>query len=242
MTPDLVAVEMAAHGGSVAGNHPHRRAMAGGRNSRHARRIDANTPIEITGPAAGHPKLATSADASGRSVLGMVNNCSGGVTPWGTWLSGERIFHGYFWGELDDGHPNERNFKRYGVPANAYAWGKFVDRFDIVKEPNEANRFGWVVEIDPLDPNSVPKKRTALGRTKHEGAAGIISKDGRYVVYLGDDERFDYVYRFVTRDAVNRADRAANMALLDDGTLSGGAVRRPTAASSGCGCCMARGR
>ena len=84
------------------------------------------------------------------------------------------------------------------MPGNWYAWGKFDDRFDVAKEPNEANRFGWIVEIDPFAPASTPKKRTALGRFKHEGAAGIVNKDGRYVVYSGDDERFDYVYRFVT--------------------------------------------
>jgi secreted PhoX family phosphatase len=150
----------------------------------------------------------------------MLNNCAGGMTPWGTWLTCEENFHGYFWGTLEDTHPEARNYKRYGVAASAYAWGKFHDRFDVIKEPNEANRFGWIVEIDAFDPASVPRKRTALGRFKHEGAAGIINKDGRYVVYSGDDERFDYVYRFVTQARVDIGNRAANRDILDDGTLS----------------------
>lgn len=220
LTSAHVAVEMAAHGGSVM---EVRREADGWRvvpASRFARRIDADTPIDITGPAAGHPRLRTSAGPAGRRVLGMLNNCAGGLTPWGTWLSCEENFHGYFTGTLAPDHPEARNHRRYGVPANAYGWGKFHERFDIAKEPHEPNRFGWVVEIDPFDPASTPKKRTALGRAKHEGAAGIINKDGRYVIYLGDDERFDYVYRFVTARPVNLADRGANRDLLDEGTLS----------------------
>ena len=131
----------------------------------------------------------------------------------------EENFHGYFWGKLADDHPEARNLIRYGAPGNWYSWGKWHDRFDITKEPNEANRFGWIVEIDPFIPSSTPSKRTALGRMKHEGANGIINRDGRYVVYTGDDERFDYVYKFVTRGTVDRNNPAANRDLLDDGTL-----------------------
>ncbi len=220
MTPDLVAIEKAAHGGSVVEVKREGGKWSIVAGSKYVRRIDADTPMEITGPAAGHARMRTKADPTGKRVLGMVNNCAGGTTPWGTWLTCEENFHGYFWGKLEANHPEARNFKRYGVPENAYAWGKFDERFDIAKEPNEANRFGWIVEIDPLAPASVPKKRTALGRNKHEGAAGIVNKDGRYVVYSGDDERFDYVYRFVTNARVDLANRAANRDILDDGTLS----------------------
>ena len=220
MTAELVDIEMAAHGGAVIEVRRENGKWQVVANSKFGRRIDASTPMEITGPAAGHPRLQTSADPTGRRALGMMNNCAGGVTPWGTWLTCEENFHGYFDGKLPDTHPEARNHKRYGMPTDWYAWGKFHDRFNVLKEPTEANRFGWVVEIDPFDPNSTPKKRTALGRAKHEGAAGVINSDGRYVVYTGDDERFDYVYRFVTNARVDRANPAANRDILDDGVLS----------------------
>jgi secreted PhoX family phosphatase len=219
MTKELVDIEIAAHGGAVVEIRRADGKWQVVKDSRYNRRITAATPMDITGPAAGHDRMKTSADSSGREVLGMINNCAGGVTPWGTWLSCEENFNGYFWGKLGDDHAETKNYKRYGIGTPAYAWGKYYDRFDLTKEPNEANRFGWVVEIDPFDPTFVPKKRTALGRTKHEGAAGITNSDGRYVVYLGDDERFDYVYKFVTAGKVDTQNRAANLSLLDEGTL-----------------------
>lgn len=219
MTKPFVDIEMMAHGGSVieiARGADGKWAVVPG--SRYARRITAETDMEITGPAAGVDRMKTSYDPSGRKVRGMLNNCAGGVTPWGTWLTCEENFNGYFWGKAD-GHPEAAALKRYGAPSNWYNWGQHHERFDVAKEPNEINRFGWVVEIDPMDPNSTPKKRTAMGRFKHEGAANIVNKDGRFVVYQGDDERFDYVYKFVTSGRVDPANRAANMNLLDEGTL-----------------------
>jgi secreted PhoX family phosphatase len=218
-TVEIADIEMAAHGGTVieiAREHGRWRVIP---SSDYARRIDMDTPIEITGPAAGHARLATKADPSGRRVYGMLNNCGGGTTPWGTWLSCEENFHGYFWGAVGK-HKEAQNHTRYGVAGNWYVWGKFHDRFDVTKEPNEANRFGWIVEIDPFDPRSTPKKRTALGRMKHEGAAGILNKDGRYVIYMGDDECFEYVYRFVTDARVDPSNPSANRHILDSGTLS----------------------
>ncbi len=214
-----VNIEMAAHGGTVIElrreNGKWRPAPDGALN----RRITATTPMEVTGPAAGHDRLKTSADPSGRQVLGTINNCAGGVTPWNTYIMAEENFHGYFDGELPADHPEAANYKRLGVPEGTYAWSKFHSRFDLAQEPNEPNRFGWIVEVDVMDPTSTPKKRTALGRFKHEGAESIVAKDGRVVFYLGDDERFDYVYKFVTEGRFDPDDRAANMDLLDAGTL-----------------------
>lgn len=218
MTKELVDIEMAAHGGSVLEIRKDNGKWQIAADSKYARRIDAHTPMDVTGPAAGHDRLKTKADPSGKRVLGMINNCAGGKTPWGTWLTCEENFNNYFWGKAD-GHPEAAALKRYGAPSNSYAWGQYVERFDVAKEPNEVNRFGWIVEIDPFDASSTPKKRTALGRFKHEGAKGVTNKDGRYVVYQGDDQRFDYVYKFVTEGKVDPANRAANMDLLDKGVL-----------------------
>ncbi len=220
MTPQLAAIEMAAHAGSVVEVKKEAGAWSVVKDSKYARRITMDTPMEITGPAAGHALMKTSADPAGTKVLGMLNNCAGGQTPWGTWVTAEENIHGYFWGELKDDQPNAKGFKRYGIPGNSYNWGAYESRFDIAKEANEANRFGWIVEIDPFDPASTPKKRTAMGRFKHEGAEMIVNKDGRVVSYMGDDERFDYLYRFVTEGTFDTANPAAGRDLLDKGTLS----------------------
>ena len=114
--------------------------------------------MTVDGPAAGHDRMKTSADPSGASILGTLNNCAGGLTPWGTYLTAEENFHGYFWSDLLRGRrqgagrlggAQAKSYARYGVPGLWQAWGKFVDRFNVDKEPNEPNRFGWIVEIDP---------------------------------------------------------------------------------------------
>src|SRR4029078_5318483 len=154
--------------------------------------------------------------------------CAGGMTPWGTYLTAEENFHGYFWSDLcaaggkppaGFGGAQAKSYERYVVPGLWQAWGKFIDRFNVDKEPNEPNRFGWIVEIDPFDPNSVPVKHPALGRSGHEGAETTLSKDSRAVVYCGDDTRGEYVYRFVSKGRYDAGDRKANMSLLSDGTL-----------------------
>jgi secreted PhoX family phosphatase len=222
MTQDLADIEMAAHGASVIEVAKREDTWQVVSDSRYARRISAlHSEMRLSGPAAGHPRLKTSGDPSGTRVIGTINNCAGGTTPWGTFLTGEENFHGYFWNRRAlAGHPEERNFERFGLPGEWYDWGRHHARFDIGKEPYEANRFGWVVEVDPLDPASTPVKRTALGRFKHEGAEVIVNPDGRVVCYMGDDQRFDYVYRFVSEGRFDPNDRRRNHGLLDSGTLS----------------------
>ena len=220
MTREKVAIEMAAHGGSVI---EVKRNAAGKweylKDSPYNRRISArSTPVRISGPAAGHKRLRTSYDPTGELVIGTLNNCAGGMTPWGTYLMAEENFNGYFWGDAKV-HPETEKLKRYGAPGGWYAWGLFETRFNINKEPNEVNRFGWIVEVDPYNKNSQPIKRTALGRFKHEGAETILNKDGRVVVYSGDDQRFDYLYKFVSKNVFNPNNREANLNLLDEGTL-----------------------
>ncbi|RVD63728.1 PhoX family phosphatase [Mesorhizobium sp. M7A.F.Ca.ET.027.03.2.1] len=219
LSKEQIDVEMAAHGGTIVEIRKDGGKWQVVRDGKLNRRITANTEMALSGPVAGHDRVKTKADPSGTKVFGTVNNCAGGVTPWGTYVMAEENIHGYFSGELPEDHKEAANYKRLGIPEGAYEWAAHYERFDLAKEPNEANRFGWIVEVDVNDPTSTPRKRTAMGRFKHEGAESIVAKDGRVVFYLGDDERFDYVYKFVTRAAFNPNDRAANKDLLDDGTL-----------------------
>jgi secreted PhoX family phosphatase len=219
-TPEQTRVEMMAHNGSVIEVRKENGAWTVVPDSQYARRITLDTEMHIAGPAAGHDRMKTSSDPDGTRVFGTINNCAGGKTPWGTVLMAEENFHGYFGGELAADSAESRNHERYGVPGVSYAWWRSQDRFDLGKEPNEPNRYGWMVEYDPYDPNSLPVKRTALGRAKHEGATSVVNKDGRVVFYSGDDERFEYLYRFVTNGTFDPDNLEANRDLLDDGVLS----------------------
>ena len=183
------------------------------------RRITADTPMEITGPVRGLDLLKTAADPTGTVSLGTWNNCGNGNTPWGTYLTCEENFNGYF-SSSDPDYAVSDAMKRYGVGLKdwGYAWATADERFDISKHPNEPNRAGYVVEIDPLDPDSTPKKRTALGRFKHENAELVIAANGHVVVYMGDDERGEFLYRFVSEGRY--VEGGDNSDLLESGSLS----------------------
>ncbi|MES2992436.1 MAG: PhoX family phosphatase [Pseudomonadota bacterium] len=219
---EKVKKAQAAHGVAVIEVERRGDAWAMVRPSKYARRYTASTPFAIGGPAAGHAMMKTAADPAGRTALGTFNNCASGQTPWGTYLSGEENFAGYF--ALGDARPDAHQ-QRWGLRKTSfYRWNEHDERFDAARHPNEPNRFGWVVEIDPMDPTGTPVKRTALGRAAHEGAWVGVTRDGRAVVYSGEDARFEYIYKFVSRDRIAPAGNGltqaqANRTLLDHGTL-----------------------
>jgi secreted PhoX family phosphatase len=189
-------------------------------DSPYNRRVTMDTPIAISGPLAGHPKMRTSYDPEGRMVKGTHYNCAGGVTPWGTILSCEEGAYDTFGGDVS-AHPDAAVLERNGFDGSDYYGRARLDaRFDLAKEPNEPNRFDWVVEIDPYDPAAMPVKRTALGRMNHECATVWLNRDGRVVVYMGDDDNFEYVYRFVSEGRFDPANPDSGRDLLDEGTLS----------------------
>ena len=181
-----------------------------------------STEFELRGPIAGSDLLKTAKDPSGRRVVGTLNNCAGGTTPWGTVLSGEENFDQYFRGDAA-GDPRNRDtyglVDKDGKVGNGRYWYKVDDRFDVVKTPNEINRFGWIVEVDPHDPRSTPVKHTAMGRFKHEGATTIVAKKGNVVAYMGDDTADQHLYKFVSRDRVGRGGKGGRSELLDAGDL-----------------------
>jgi secreted PhoX family phosphatase len=192
------------------------------KDGQYNRRVHMGTEMAISGPAAGDDRLKTKADPAGRTVFGTISNCNGGITPWGTMLSGEEGAMDVFAGDYKT-LPNQELVERQGWDEednDLYSVSRLEPRFKFEEEPNEWMKFDWVVEIDPFDPTAKPVKRTALGRFTHEGAQIAMAPDGRVVVYMGDDDDFEYLYRFVTRDAYDPNDRAANKDLLDNGTLS----------------------
>lgn len=220
MSEEQVKIGMAAVGGSVveiAKENGAWKTVPGGTFNR---RIDLNTEMRISGPAAGHAMLKTAADPTGTKVFGTGSNCGGGVTPWGTVLSCEEFAYEFFGGDAAKTSQKD-HITRIGYEGSDYYGAARLDaRFNVEKEQNELNRFQWVVEIDPYDRNAMPVKRTALGRFGHEGSTVVVNGDGRLVVYMGDDDHLEYLYRFVSRGSFSASDRAANANLLDDGELS----------------------
>jgi hypothetical protein len=192
------------------------------RGSRYNRRITTHTAMEIAGPARGHVLLNPRRDAA-PLAFGTLGNCAAGTTPWRTCLTAEENVDDYFGNgaaaRLDAA--TELAHRRFGFRQrdSAYRWEHADPRFDAAVNPAESLKFGWIVELDPFDPTSRAKKRTALGRFKHEGATTVISPDGRAVVYMGDDQQFEYFYKFVSRGRFDAARPAANRDLLDDGAL-----------------------
>jgi secreted PhoX family phosphatase len=230
MTKEIVDIEMAAHGGTVveiAKGDDGKWSLV--RDSQYNRRITPlDTEMTLDGPAAGHDRLKTNWDPTGLKVIGTVNNCAGGMTPWGTYLMAEENFHGYFWTDnvdeegkavMDSGNPESTSYGRYGLPGLWYAWGKYYDRWNLDKEPNEPNKWGYIVEVDPRDPSATPIKHTALGRFRHEGAETTVASDGKLVVYSGDDNRFDYLYKWVSAEEVTEENSVFGSSLLSEGTL-----------------------
>ena len=226
-TPEQFQIAIAAHGLSVVQvkGTPESGKLTpefGPQN----RRITADTEFLLTGPAAGSEFVKTAADPTGTKILGTFANCSGGVTPWGTVLSGEENFNGYFGNQetVADSKTKER-LKRYSFEdgKTEHLWERFDRRFDLAQEPNEANRFGYVVEVNPWDPASTPIKHSAMGRVKHEAANIYVTQDGTVVAYSGDDEKFEYMYKFVSsrkmQPGTGQASMRYNLTLLDAGTL-----------------------
>lgn len=230
ITLDMVRAQQAAHGVNIVTVDKNNKKWHVNRHSPLNRRITGNTLCKISGPAAGHNLMKTAADPDGIRVLGTLNNCANGYTPWDTYLTCEENWNGYFSNETGDvpGESNSdrklkilQNQARYGVVkgGSGFRWHEVDERFRADLHPNEPNRFGWVVEIDPWDPKSAPIKRTAMGRMKHEGAQLVIDKHDWVAFYMGDDERNEYIYKFVCRWKLNRKNPFANRRLLNHGTL-----------------------
>lgn len=234
--PEQIRKEMHAHGVSVV----RIRADAQGRwsvvpDSRN-RRVTGLTEMAISGPVRGSVLVRTRFSPEGTLARGTLSNCAHGVTPWNTYLCAEENWSGYFVNRshFDQKPDQPREHSRYGVRSDfsRHNWHLAADaadeyvRFDATPRAeraekdyrNEPNTYGWMCEIDPFDPDSRPVKRTALGRMAHEGAVFAPVKAGQRVVcYMGDDSRFEYIYKYVSarpfEPGVTRGE------LLDDGVL-----------------------
>lgn len=225
--PGLVAVAQAAQGVAVIEIERKRGRWKFVKDSRFNRRITANTPIDIGGPARRAALMRTQADPQGVRALGTMGNCAGGRTPWNTYLTAEENIQDYFGNFADlrgrrDMDPfigeSHRRWRMWNTHS-LYSWEVVDPRFDLPQNPCEPFRFGWIVEIDPLDPTRTPVKRTALGRFAHEGASPVVAGNGQLAVYMGDDDKFEHVYKFVSSGRFDSQNPQANRDLLEQGTL-----------------------
>jgi len=222
LSSDQIDIEMAAHGLSIVEVKKQGNAWGTKLESKVNRRITPLTPMKFSGPAREHVRVKTKFSPQGVNCLGTFGNCAGDITPWGTILTAEENIQAYFLGNARKTDEYEC-YKRFGLLGDKTAfsaWGKYHTQWDINKHPQAAMHAGWIVEIDPYDPSSIPIKRTALGRCKHEGCGVHVNKDGRIVVYMGDDQAFEYIYRFVSKHKYRSGQRENNMSLLDEGELS----------------------
>jgi uncharacterized protein len=195
------------------------------------RRISALTAMQVSGPLAGHDLLKTVDDPAAMEIIGTLNNCSNGFTPWGTYLACEENWHNYFANQDASDYQSRVSHHRYGIStgkkAKNYGWNTIDKRFDATPNPalahqghvNEPNRFGWVVEIDPFDPESKPIKRTAFGRFCREGVTPALAENGQMAFYSGDDTRGEYVYKFVPKQRFDKTQPKKHRDMLDHGTL-----------------------
>ncbi len=237
--------EVAAHGVTVIEIAKQGSSYQINLNSRYNRRITAATEFAISGPGKGSPMMVTAFSPNGDKTRGTLNNCGHGYTPWGTYLSGEENWAGYFHRrEADTARTAKEvtSFKRYGIgnaTSGRYNWSlSYKTDTDLYRRwsankvgnaatedfRNEPNAFGWVVEIDPFNPNATPKKRTAIGRFAHEGCwpAKIVAGQP-LVFYTGDDARNEYTYKFVSAAVWDPRDATGGLAAgdkyLDKGIL-----------------------
>jgi secreted PhoX family phosphatase len=217
--------EVAIHGLSVVEVRRGANGFAYDKASTYNRRVTPLTPVQIHGPARGNALMVTRY----ASARGTINNCGTGTTPWGTFLTGEENWAGYFRRGADDatrGGVNAKgpfSLRRYGRGQNAasrHGWetggaGDAYARWDITQSGasaaddyrNELNTFGYIVEMDPYDKTQAIRKRTALGRFAHESAAFGKAVDGQpLAVYMGDDSRGEYMYKFVSSARWSAAD------------------------------------
>ncbi len=199
---------MAAHGGTVIEIRKIDGKWQPVLDGKYNRRITVTTEMQLSGPVAGHERVKTPSDPTGRKVFGTLNNVAAASTAWGTYMMAKKTSTGYFGGELAEDHAEFKQMKRVGAPGGQYEWSKFYDRFDVSKEPNDSQPIRLGGRGRPLDPHLRPEEAHRDRTLQARRLRVDVNRDGRVVLYSGDDERYDYVYKFVTKGTYNPDDRA----------------------------------